>query len=137
MAFTGKNYKGYLTSKNIPTIEYFFSGNSTLCFYALNYNRKNIRHTARLLLLTRVQSYKRNFVLIKSNLILSSYRAFHWFEQAKFLVGGSVLGSSQFSILPQLPPKIMLFLKMVKINPRIIILLHKSKSMSHSVCYLF
>jgi len=35
-----------------------------------------------------------------------SYRAFHGFGKAKFSDGGSVLGSSQFSILPQLPPKI-------------------------------
>ena len=81
---TGKLFAEYLTSKNIPTIEYFFSGNSTLCFYALNYNRKNIRHTARLLLLTRVQCYEWDFVLIKSKLILSSYRAFLGFKQAKF-----------------------------------------------------
>jgi hypothetical protein len=32
-----------------------------------------------------------------------------------------VLGSSQFSILPQLPPKILLDLKVVKINHKIII----------------
>ncbi len=30
------------------------------------------------------------------------YRAFHWFGQAKYPDGGSVLGLSQFSILPQL-----------------------------------
>jgi len=30
------------------------------------------------------------------------YRAFHRFGQAKFPNGGSVLGSSQFSVLPQL-----------------------------------
>ncbi len=33
----------------------------------------------------------------------STYRAFHRFGHAKFPDGGSVLGSSQFSILPQLP----------------------------------
>jgi len=36
----------------------------------------------------------------------SLYRVFHGFGQAKY--GSSVLGSSQFSILPLLPPKIML-----------------------------
>jgi len=36
---------------------------------------------------------------------IHSYRAFHRFGQAKFPDGGLVLGSSQFSILPQLPPK--------------------------------
>jgi len=48
------------------------------------------------------------------------YRAFHRFGQAKFLDGGLVLGSSQFSVLPQLPPKtMMLGLKVVKINSKI------------------
>jgi len=36
------------------------------------------------------------------------YRAFHGFGQAKFPDGGSVLGWIQFSILLQLPPKMML-----------------------------
>jgi len=49
------------------------------------------------------------------------YRAFHRIGQAKFLYDGSVLGSSQFSILPQLPPKMMLNSKVVKIDPKIII----------------
>jgi len=44
------------------------------------------------------------------------YRAFNGFGQAKFPDGGSILGSSQFSILPQLPPKTMLGLKVVKID---------------------
>jgi len=33
--------------------------------------------------------------------------------------GGSVLGSSQFSILPQLPPNIQLDSKLVKIDPKV------------------
>jgi hypothetical protein len=45
-----------------------------------------------------------------------NYRAFHIFGQAKFPDGGSVLGSSQFSVLPQLLPKMMLGLKEVKID---------------------
>ena len=48
-----------------------------------------------------------------SNLI---YRAFHRFGQAKFVYGGPVLGSSQFWLLPQLPQKIMLTSKVVKID---------------------
>jgi len=48
------------------------------------------------------------------------YRAFHRFGKAKFPNGGLVLGSNQFSILPQLPPKIMLYSKVVKIDPKII-----------------
>jgi len=33
------------------------------------------------------------------------YRAFHGFGQAKLPNGGSVLGSSQFSVILQLPSK--------------------------------
>jgi len=51
----------------------------------------------------------------------SFYRAFHGFGQAKFPDGGSVLGSSQFSKLHQLSPKILLDSKVVKIDPKIII----------------
>jgi len=51
------------------------------------------------------------------------YRVYHGFGQAKFPGGGSVLGLSQFLLLLQLPPKIMLNSKVVKIDPKIIILL--------------
>jgi hypothetical protein len=47
------------------------------------------------------------------------YRAFHRFWQAKFPDGGLVLCSSQFSLLPQLPQKMMLGLKGVKIDSKI------------------
>jgi len=50
------------------------------------------------------------------------YRAFHEFGQAKFPNGGLVLGSSQFSILLQLPQKIILDSKVVKVDPKKIIL---------------
>jgi hypothetical protein len=53
----------------------------------------------------------------------NNYTAVHGFGQAKFSDGGMVLFLSQFSILPQLPLKMMLDLKMVKIDPIIIILL--------------
>jgi len=53
-----------------------------------------------------------------------SYRAFHGFGQAKFAYGGSVLGSSQHTQLPQLPLKMMLNLKVVKIDSKVIISLH-------------
>jgi len=52
-------------------------------------------------------------------LILCFYRALHRFGQAKFPDGGWILGSSQLSVLPQLPPKTMLGLKEVKINSKI------------------
>jgi hypothetical protein len=44
------------------------------------------------------------------------YKAFRRFWQEKFPDGGSVLGSSKFSVLPQLPPKMMFGLKEVKIE---------------------
>jgi len=47
------------------------------------------------------------------------YRAFHRFGQAKFPDGGSILGSSQSSVLPRLPSKTMLGLKEVKIDTKI------------------
>jgi len=50
-----------------------------------------------------------------------SYRAFDEFGQAKFAYDGSVLGLSQFTLLPQLPLKMMLYSKMVKIDSIIII----------------
>jgi hypothetical protein len=52
------------------------------------------------------------------------YRAFHRFGQAIFPNGGLVLGSSQFSIMTQLPSKILLDSKVVKIDPKIIISLY-------------
>ena len=53
-------------------------------------------------------------------------RAFHRFGQAKFAYGGLVLGSSQFSVLPQLPHKMMLASKVVKTDSKIIIALRLS-----------
>jgi len=44
------------------------------------------------------------------------YRVFHQFGQAKFPDGGLGLGSSQFLILPQLPLKMILGIKVVKIE---------------------
>jgi len=41
------------------------------------------------------------------------------FGQAKFANGGSILGSSQFTLMPQLPLKTMLILKVVKIDSKI------------------
>jgi len=52
------------------------------------------------------------------------YRAFHGFGQAKFADGGLILGLSQFAQLPQLPLKMMLDSKKIKIDSKIIILLH-------------
>jgi len=49
------------------------------------------------------------------------------------LDGGSVLGFSQFSILPQLPLKTMFGLKEVKIDSKISNLLCESKSVIHCI----
>jgi len=51
-----------------------------------------------------------------------TYKVFHRFGQAKFAYCGSILGSNKFTLLPQLPLKIMLNLKLVKIGTKIIIL---------------
>jgi hypothetical protein len=50
---------------------------------------------------------------------------FHGFSKAKFDNGGSILSSSQFLILPQLPQKIKLASKVVKVDSKIIISLPK------------
>jgi len=44
---------------------------------------------------------------------------FTGFWQAKFAFSGLILGSSQFTILPQMPLKMMLSLKVVKIDLKI------------------
>jgi len=49
---------------------------------------------------------------------------FHGFGQAKFACRGLVLGSSQFTLLPQLPLKMTFDLKVVKIDSKIIISLN-------------
>jgi hypothetical protein len=52
-----------------------------------------------------------------------SYSVFQGFSYAKFAYGGSILSSSQFLILPQLPQNMKLTSKVVKIDPKIIVLL--------------
>ncbi len=64
-----------------------------------------------------VQSDTKNYHLSTCTI----YRAFHEFVRAKFLDGGLVIGSSQFSILPKLPQKILLSSKVVEIDPKVII----------------
>jgi len=48
---------------------------------------------------------------------MQNSKAFNRFGKAKFPKGGLVLGSSPFSILPQLTQKILLDSKVVKIDP--------------------
>ncbi len=50
-----------------------------------------------------------------------TYRVLNGFGQAKFAAGGSILGSSQLSLLSELPLKMALDLKVVKIESKIII----------------
>jgi len=59
------------------------------------------------------------FYGFRSPSITSMYRVFHRFGQVKFPNGGLILGSSQFSVLSQLPPKTMLGLKEAKIDSKI------------------
>jgi len=64
------------------------------------------------------------------------YRELHGFGQAKFDSGGLVLGSSLLTLPPVVPLKMTLNLKVVKIDLKIIILRHLSKSVTHSVQFL-
>jgi hypothetical protein len=57
--------------------------------------------------------------------VISIYSVFQGFSKAKSANGGSILSSSQFLILPQLPQKIKLASKVVKVDSKIIISLPK------------
>jgi hypothetical protein len=46
---------------------------------------------------------------------------FNRVRQAKFDYGGSILSSSQFLLLPQLPQKVELTSKVVKVDSKIIV----------------
>jgi hypothetical protein len=46
---------------------------------------------------------------------------FHQFRKAKFAYGGLILSSSQFLLLPQLPLKMELASKVVKVDLKIIV----------------
>jgi len=58
------------------------------------------------------------------NKTVKNYKVFHGFGHAKFTYGGSFLGSSQFTLLPQMPLKTMLGLTGVKNLPKNNQLLH-------------
>jgi len=51
---------------------------------------------------------------------IDRYRVFHGFGQAKFAYGGSILGLSQLSLLSEMPLKMRLNLKGVRIDLKII-----------------
>jgi hypothetical protein len=48
----------------------------------------------------------------------SSYRVYHGFGKAKFAYDALILGLRQFTLLPKLPLKTMLSLKVVKIDSK-------------------
>jgi hypothetical protein len=58
-------------------------------------------------------------------LVAFYYSVFQGFSKAKSANGGSILSLSQFLILPQLPQKIKLASKVVKVDSKIITLLPK------------
>jgi hypothetical protein len=61
------------------------------------------------------------------------YSVFQGFRKAKSANGGSILSSGQFLILPQLPQKIKLASKVVKVDSKIIISYLRSKSLKLTV----
>jgi len=65
-------------------------------------------------------NYSRHFLYEMQNcsLMSRSYKAFHGFGQVEFAYDGSILGSSQLSILFQPPLKTTLNLKVVKIGTK-------------------
>ncbi len=75
-------------------------------------NKKEERKKER----TKVRTKKMKFGL-------SRYSVFQGFSKAKSANGGSILSSSKFLILPQLPQKIKLASKVVKVDSKIIVLL--------------
>jgi hypothetical protein len=66
-------------------------------------------------------------------LVICTYSVFQEFSKAKSANGGLILSSSQFLILPQLPQKIKLASKVVKVDSKIIISLPKIKSQKLTV----
>ncbi len=57
--------------------------------------------------------------------LCSLYSVFQGFRQAKSANGSSILSSSQFLILPQLPQKMKLASKVIKVDSKIIISMPK------------
>ncbi len=65
-----------------------------------------------------------NYYFIIKKTCAHYYRAFHRFGKAKFAYEGSILGSSQFTLHPQLPLKTTLDFQVVKIDSNIIVSVH-------------
>ncbi len=102
---------------------------STPCCFLGNVEsfRINIGCNINLTSLAIIMLVKSFFFLVQGltpKFLLNYYRSFHRFGQAKFAYGCSISGSSQFTLLPQLPLKTILDLKVVKIDSKIIISLY-------------
>jgi hypothetical protein len=67
------------------------------------------------------------------HMLSARYSVFQGFSKAKSANGGSILSSSQFLILPQLPQKIKFASKVVKVDSKIIICYLRSKSLKLTV----
>jgi hypothetical protein len=84
-----------------------------------------LRLSQRVLELQEAVSVTSRKVKLQWEVSCEEYSVFRGFSKAKFANGGSILTSSQFLILPQLPQKMTLASKVVKIDPKIIVLLPK------------
>ncbi len=65
--------------------------------------------------------YKPDYEILESFImwkLISSYRVFHRFRQAKFANGSSIISLSQFLLLLQLTQKTKLTLKVFKIDSK-------------------
>jgi hypothetical protein len=89
-------------------------------FYAIDQSSKAVRNSI------SKSSHKTSSVYICNDpLHLYFYSVFQGFSKAKSAIGGSILSSSHVLILPQLPQKIKLTSKVVKVDSKIIISLPK------------
>jgi hypothetical protein len=118
-------HKGGMWSDNKLPIKHqkcfgHFSLSHSFSLWSVHTQREYIlRQKRRLIEIKMLLFLERLFLLfISAEEFLTYYRAFHRFGQAKFPDGGLVLGSSRFSILPQLPPKKLVISKVVKIIPK-------------------
>jgi hypothetical protein len=85
------------------------------------------QHNLLLLLVTAIyiSNNMRNVKVPIIQLDFKTYNVFQGFRQAKSANGGLILSPSQFLILSQLPQKMKLASKVVKVDSKIIILLPK------------
>ena len=125
---TAKFYYGHQNDEGIYLVEInTFLKNFTLSVFLLSSSSRSSHsrcgRSCILLWVENVGSVIHIKRLNKSAFVFAIQTAFRGFGQAKILHRGSVLDSSQFLILPQLPQKIMQASKVIKINSKIVILL--------------